>query len=404
MPKQSYSLTVNPGEEDRGGIELRADLLAALPASGRFRGDPADCQLDATNDLEAVSAWLKERARRSPATFESYRIEAERLLLWAAYRGVALSGLSRTDMADYDSFLRDPQPVEKWVLPRNDRGQQPRVPRTHPNWRPFAGPLAASSREKAFNVLRALFSYLHATGYLRLNVLAKNKLGKEDRTDDAERLRQRYLSEPLWQHLLKNVAEQPQESPKERLRVLRTLWVLRLVYETGARRGEIAEAKLTDITQDAHGNFWLLLHGKGSKDRSVPISADLYKLGLSYRAATGLSPSPTPAAGEPLELVLNLAGKNGLTDEMLWRIVRDACHQTASAIEENDPSGALKLRQASTHWLRHSRASHLVQSASITSVQKFLGHESLETTGLYQHIDQDQLHREIVGSCPKPVG
>jgi hypothetical protein len=103
---------------------------------GNFRAPRRACTLDASNDYEAVQAWLA--LHETPTTQRAYRKEAERLILWAIIeRARALSSLTTEDAIAYRSFLRRPMPRERWVAP-------PR-PRTAPNWRPFAGNLTARS-------------------------------------------------------------------------------------------------------------------------------------------------------------------------------------------------------------------------------------------------------------------
>ncbi len=112
--------------------------------------DGEKCQLDADNDLRAIQAWLAE-FRDSPQTQRSYRKEAERLLLWALLeRGKPLSSLSREDCVAYEDFLADPQPQARWCGSR--------AARFSPNWRPFLGPLRATSRRTALLIINSLFS------------------------------------------------------------------------------------------------------------------------------------------------------------------------------------------------------------------------------------------------------
>ena len=94
------------------------DLLDGRDGSNRSRS--GTCQLNASNDIEAVSAWLAEYAD-TPHTLRSYRKEVERLLLWATRaRGKALSSLTREDLLAYEAFLADPG--AEWMsreLPRH---------------------------------------------------------------------------------------------------------------------------------------------------------------------------------------------------------------------------------------------------------------------------------------------
>ena len=127
-------------------------------------------QLTASDDRSAVLAWLA-RYTDSPATLASYRKEAERLMLWCGLQhGVALSDLTHEDLLIYQRFLADPQPAERWVMAP---GQKPS--RTSPLWRPFAGPLGASSQRQALSILNAMLSWLVEAGYLAGNPLALSR-------------------------------------------------------------------------------------------------------------------------------------------------------------------------------------------------------------------------------------
>ncbi|MBB4519656.1 hypothetical protein GGD68_008471 [Paraburkholderia fungorum] len=130
---------------------------------GSFRAPRQACTLDASNDFQAVQAWLA--LHEVPTTQRAYRKEAERLILWAiVQRGRALSSLTTEDAIAYWAFLRRPTPRERWVGP-------PR-PRTAPDWRPFAGNLSARSVAYALSVLGALFRWLIEQRYVLANPFA----------------------------------------------------------------------------------------------------------------------------------------------------------------------------------------------------------------------------------------
>ena len=71
-------------------------------------------QIAAANDLQAIQAWLA-RFADTRTTFDNYRKEAERFLLWAiTHKGKALSSMSNEDCIEYRDFLADPQPRSRW--------------------------------------------------------------------------------------------------------------------------------------------------------------------------------------------------------------------------------------------------------------------------------------------------
>lgn len=371
-----------------------AILGEVLPGSyGRFRVVDGSCQLAASNDHDAVLSWLRECAGESAATLGNYRKEAERLGLWASYRNQSISDLGRDDLVEYEKFLCSPTPRSLWIGPRK--------PRDDPSWKPFVGKLSKASRRQTFSVLGSLFTYLHETGYLRINPLAKSRLKKKRKKSAADiAVRSRYLPEATWQWLDDYYAGLNPKNHSEFVRLLRIRWVLRLFYETGARRSEIATATCADIRRDSRGKRWLKLLGKGEVERDVPVSDALIAFMGEYRASCGLS--PTPGAEEVTALVLDLSGKAGIGDEAIYRIIKDACHKAADVLAVTDAERARALSTATTHWLRHSMATHKVNHGVDLRVMKdVLGHESLSTTMIYQHIERDAIHDAVVGDLPE---
>jgi integrase/recombinase XerD len=83
--------------------------------AGMNRATAGRAQIAATNDLDAIRAWLS-RFVDTKTTFENYRKEAERLLLWSLTAlGKPLSSLTHEDCLRYQHFLADPQPAATWV-------------------------------------------------------------------------------------------------------------------------------------------------------------------------------------------------------------------------------------------------------------------------------------------------
>lgn len=269
-------------ERDRTEDQLLAPWsLAALPAAldgsqGRFRAPPQTCGLDATNDVEAIHAWLA--LHEAPQTARAYRREAERLLLWALVeRRAPLSSLTTDDAIAYRAFLRRPAPAARWTGP-------PR-PRRSVEWRPFARGLTARSAAYALAVLRALFAWLVGQHYVVLNPFAGVTVrGGTPRTPfDAARA----LTGREWTSV-RAIADRLERSGWPAPAAQRLRFVLDFGYATGLRAHELVAATLGDIAADARGMGWLTVTGKGAKPGRValpPLARDALR---SYLKARGL--------------------------------------------------------------------------------------------------------------------
>lgn len=115
-------------------------------SQGSNRSEVEKCQIKAINDYQAILCWLNEY-RHVNTTYISYQKEAERLLLWCVHEiKKPLSSLKHEDFEAYFNFLADPRPCEKWCNKR-------KTSRKSKEWRPFAGPLGASSQAAAIAII-----------------------------------------------------------------------------------------------------------------------------------------------------------------------------------------------------------------------------------------------------------
>ncbi len=147
--------------------------------------------------------------------------------------------------------------------------------------------------------------------------------------------------------------------------------LLSTLYNTGARVSEARGIKVADVTLE--GSPCVRLHGKGRKDRTVPIwSVTAVQI---RRWLACIDPAPgrplfPAASGGPLT-------RSAITDR-LKRATKAAAEQCAS----------LDQRRVSPHTFRHTTAMHLLQSGvDITLIALWLGHESPATTHIYIEAD-----------------
>jgi len=148
---------------------------------------------------------------------------------------------------------------------------------------------------------------------------------------------------------------------------------LTTIYACGLRISEGVQLQVRDI--DSKRMVVHICHGKGNKDRYVPLPQStlemLRKFWSTHRHPTWLFPNQTQDGAVPstAEKHMSIAGLQ---------------HCFAAALEE---SGVQK--KATVHTLRHSYATHLLEAGlDLRAIQVFLGHSSPQTTAIYTHVTQ----------------
>lgn len=351
--------------------------------------------ISATNDTDAVKAWLAMTVA-SPKTFESYRKEVERFLLWASLElGKTLAELRHEDFLRFQHFLSDPQPATRWV---SQGGRK--FSRSDARWRPFYQPLSQTSQRHALIVVNSLMNWLVAAGYLPGNPLA---LSHKRRPAPKKRL-VRYLTPAMWDAVKDYVAQLPVASTMDARIAARVRWVVSLLYLLGLRLSEMANASMgqfyTTTNQQGVECWWLSVVGKGNKPREIPVSDELLLELKRYREFNDLPARPHPAESTPLVIPLRRPGQL-LTRSAAHTLVKGIFKGAADRLRALNPEDSYRadvLEKASAHWLRHTAGSHMAdKDVDIRVVRDNFGHESLTTTSQYLHTDDHLRHQETVG-------
>jgi site-specific recombinase XerD len=394
------------------GQLLPAWSLASLPTAldgsrGRFRAPRETCGLAATNDVEAIGAWLA--LHESPHTARAYRREAERLLLWAVVeRRAPLSSLTTDDAIAYRAFLRRPVPTSRWTGPP--------CPRSSPAWRPFTRGLSARSAAWALAVLRALFAWLVDQHYVVLNPFAGVTVrgGRAHTPFDTAHVldgREWTTVRAFASRLERGQAGHTGWTPPaaQRLR-----FVLDFGYATGLRAQELVAATLGDIGVEPRGTWWLAVTGKGAKPGRValpPLARDALR---SYLKARDL-----PVRRNHWQLATPLVGaldahhdagqhgtasaSAGITAARLRQVVGAFFGAAADHAEARYPALAAKLRHVSPHWLRHTHATHALDAGvELVAVRDNLRHASITTTSAYLHGGEAKRARQVSAAFRRP--
>lgn len=159
--------------------------------------------------------------------------------------------------------------------------------------------------------------------------------------------------------------------------------IMETLYGCGLRVSELINLEISKLYFDEQ---FIMVHGKGDKERIVPISPQAIREIKDYLPDRALLPVKRV---EENILFLNRRGHR-LTRVMIFYIIK----QLAEA------AGIRK--EVSPHTLRHSFATHLLEGgANLRAIQQMLGHEDISTTEIYLHIDRSMLRAEILAHHPR---
>ena len=189
------------------------------------------------------------------------------------------------------------------------------------------------------------------------------------------------LAEDEVERLIAAAAAWPGEEGA-RLRCL-----LEMLYATGLRVSELVGLPLAAAQREPR---FLLVRGKGGKERLVPLSPPARQALADYltcRAAFVLQASGTKTARW-------LFPSRGMTGHL----TRQRCGQM---LKELALAAGLDPARLSPHVLRHAFASHLLDhGADLRSVQQMLGHADIATTQIYTHVQGERLRRLVETAHP----
>ncbi len=346
--------------------------------------------INARNDKDAINTWLGEFID-SKNTLISYTQAAERFYGWLRYHGKVLHEVSRDVIQYYQRFLQNPQPFEIWCGPAVAKRFPDGSP--NPNWRPFVRGLSTQSINLNLSILKAMFDYLVASGYLERNPF--RLIRKTSANEVKDQPIERFLTAAEFKEILLGYIERmPRTTELEIREYYRSKWLFVLLYLTGCRRSEIINAKMSDFVFKRN-QWWLKVIGKGNKYGEIPVTNELFSALIEYRQANNLDSYPNQTEKD-IALIFNLRNRTSITDDsVLYKIIKKICNNIADELRNTDPAKAFKFEKVSTHWLRHSSATAQVDAGiDIRIVKKNLRHSQLETTMKYQHTESSNQHKE----------
>ena len=288
--------------------------------------------------LRDYNSYLMVERSLSANTIEAYGRDVSRLLTWLSEGNVDARGVSR-------------EQIEDFLFALHETG------------------ISARSQGRVLSSLRNFFHFVRMEGY---------------RNDDPTEL----IVGPTIDNDLPDVLSVEEVNAliaavnMEKAEGQRNRAILETLYGSGLRVSELVELKISQLYLN---DEYVIVEGKGSKQRLVPLSAVSISEIESYledRERGNIQP------GEEDILFLNRRGRR-LTRVMVFYIIREAAER----------AGIQKT--VSPHTLRHCFATHLLEGgANLRAIQTMLGHESIATTEKYVHVDRSRVRAELLAQHP----
>jgi integrase/recombinase XerD len=177
------------------------------------------------------------------------------------------------------------------------------------------------------------------------------------------------IHRPKRQHVLPNVLSKEEvKALLEQCRNLKHRTMLSIIYSAGLRCGELINLRLRDVEMDRQ--LIMIRSGKGNRDRVVPLSPKIKALVETYIKEY-----------RPREYVFEGWKNNPQYDvRSLQQVLKQAVQRAGIK------------KPVSLHWLRHSYATHLLDTGThLRYIQQLLGHKSSRTTDIYTHVSSRRL-------------
>ncbi|HEX8166208.1 MAG TPA: site-specific tyrosine recombinase XerD [Beijerinckiaceae bacterium] len=298
----------------------------------------------------------------------------------AAERGAAANTLQayRRDLEDYAAWLAtkgiepaeaEPAAVRAYMAGLEQRG------------------LRASSAARRLSAVRQLHKFLYVEGYAGQDPTATAAAPKRGRAlpkvlsvEEVDRLLAAARDEA------ERAASDSGVSPAARLRALRMHCLLELLYASGLRVSElVALPRAAARTRER----FLIVKGKGGRERLVPLTGAAQDAARAYAAALEKSPKGASPWLFP-------------ADSEAGHLTRQAFARDLKAVAT---AASLRTDKVSPHVLRHAFASHLLQNgADLRVVQELLGHADISTTQIYTHVLDERLKSMVRDLHPLGMG
>ena len=238
---------------------------------------------------------------------------------------------------------------------------------------------AATSQARRLSALRQFFRFLYAEGFRQDDPTSIIDAPKKQKPLP------KIMSVENVGRLLDRAEREAKEAtePSERIKALRLHALLETLYATGLRVSELVGLPVSVARTD---HRFLIVRGKGAKDRMVPLSQ---KAREALQAFLALRDS-LPGYDDNPWLFPAFSESGHLARQVFGRELKNLAARAG-----------LSSASVSPHVLRHAFASHLLQNgADLRTVQQLLGHADISTTQIYTHVLEERLHKLVTEHHP----
>jgi integrase/recombinase XerC len=302
--------------------------------------------VDSVSPADAFLAELEQQRRASPHTVAAYRRDLVRLITTSGAAGATLEKLQGNH-------------IRRAVAQLHAQG------------------LSGRSLARLLSAWRGFYKWMSARGLISSDPTAgirppksPRRLPKALSPDEAARL----LSAPH--------DHQAGDDTAAKALAVRDTAIFELFYSSGLRLAELVALNLDCLDDVANGE--VRVTGKRSKTRIVPV-------GTPARAAMAAWVAERPVLADPDEVALFVSRRG-------FRVAPGVIQKRLArrAVEQGLP------RHVHPHMLRHSFASHVLQSSGdLRAVQEMLGHASIASTQVYTHLDFQHLAKVYDAAHPR---
>ncbi len=271
-----------------------------------------------------------------------------------------------------DAYMRDLYQYADFLKKYHDIDKPERILKKH-----IEGYLKSLKRKNsAKSIARKLTAIKSFHRFLHLDRVVSNDIAKDFATPKIGKSLPKVLT-------INEVVSILEQVNKDTPLGLRNKALLELIYGSGLRVSELLDIQ----TQDIHlTQGYVIVHGKGNKERMVPIS-DMALIALRNYMVSGRE--VLIGNERTNDLFLNRDGKK-LSRQGFFKLLKKLAKDAGV---ESD---------CSPHTLRHSFATHLLENGmDLRTLQTLLGHEDISTTQIYTHISQKRLKESYGRAHPR---